>query len=77
MVKVNVFVMLRHFNQFGSLTSLVVEYVIPYLDFIKQADIIKGYCASCRINKQILNEGAQVRNSVSREQWLAKWQRKS
>jgi hypothetical protein len=27
-VKVNVFVMLRHFDQFSSLTGLVVEYVI-------------------------------------------------
>jgi hypothetical protein len=27
MVEVNVFVMLRHFNQFGGLTGSVVEYV--------------------------------------------------
>jgi hypothetical protein len=27
-VEVNVFVMPRHFNRFGSLTGLVVEYVI-------------------------------------------------
>jgi hypothetical protein len=40
-VKVTVFVMLRHFNQFGSLTSLVVEYVIPYLDsYIEIAQLI-------------------------------------
>jgi hypothetical protein len=30
-VEVNVFVMPRHFDQFGGLTGSVVEYVIVYL----------------------------------------------
>jgi hypothetical protein len=43
-VEVNVFVMPRHFDQFGGLTGSVVEYVSTRLSHLSRVQLLEDAC---------------------------------